>query len=457
MPPTPRITTRPPVGPPAPWSFPTAEEHDLGGGLRLLTVHLPGQHVLSLRVVVPAPASQESPGLAGVTLMTARCLDEGTAGHDAEELAELFERHGIAWGAGAGERGLHVGLETTGRHLPTALELLAECLVRPTFPAPEVARQVRHRLTDIQHEHADPSSRAALQFLSTYYDAADRASIPLGGTADTVGALTPEDLAARHADLGRHGATVVLAGDLSTLTDPAGLVAAALEPWEGAGQRGAVPGPARRAADAGGITVVARPGLPQTDLYLGRPGPDRRTPYGWGTYQALGHLLGGSPHARVDRVLREERGYTYGVRAGFRPRARGGLCVAGGAVRADASVPALTELLAILDTPGRELTAEEVASSANFLARTAPGRYATADAVADELVSLVGDRLPLDTVTRTLEDLRGLDRDRVAEAWDEVRTGPGWTVVAVGDPDHLVGLEDLGLGPVRVVSPGRPE
>ena len=160
-------------------------------------------------------------------------------------------------------------------------------------------------------------------------------------------------------------------------------------------------------------------------------------------------LIGGSPHARIDRVLREERGYTYGVRAGFRPRAVGGLCVAGGSVRADATVPAVAELLEILGTPGAELTEQEVRAAADFVARTAPGRYLTADAVADEIVSLVSDGLEPDTVTRTLADLQELTAQRVAAAWDEVRCGPGWTVVAVGDPGHLDGLADLGLGPVR--------
>src|SRR5690606_38306441 len=125
----------------------------------------------------------------------------------------------------------------------------------------------------------------------------------------------------------------------------------------------------------------------------------------------------------------------------------------GASVRADATVPALTELLDILRTPGGDLREEEVRSAADFVARTAPGRYLTADAVADEIVSLVSDGLdPAPTVTRTLAELRDLRVEQVAAAWDEVRTGPGWTVIAVGDPQHTDGLEALGLGPVA-----RPE
>src|SRR5690606_33508986 len=141
-----RVTARPPVGPPVPWSFPEPSVVDLSNGMRLLTVDLPGQHVLSLRVSLPLPVSHEEPGTEGATLLMARALDEGTERHSAEQLAELAERNGIAWGAGAGERGVHLGLEVTARHLGTAVALLTECLSEATFPGGEVARLVRHQI-----------------------------------------------------------------------------------------------------------------------------------------------------------------------------------------------------------------------------------------------------------------------------------------------------------------------
>lgn len=446
-----RVTVRPEVAPPAPWVFPVPQEHLLTNGMRLLLVDLPGQHVLSLRVALRLPVSTERAGAEGVTLMMARAMDEGTARHTSEEMAALVERHGIAWGAGAGERGVHLGCEVTSGHLGTALELVHEVLAEATFPEAEVARIVRHRVVDIAHDLADPGARASLEFIDTYFDERDRPHLPLGGTSQTISSLTAEDLRARHRELGPDGGTVVLAGDLSRVPDVVGALEATLGTWTGSGRSSAAPGPARRADDAARAVLVARPGLAQTELYLGRPGPDRRTPHGWGTYQALGMLLGGAPHARIDRVLREERGYTYGIRAGFRPRSVGGLCVVGGSVRADATAPALEELVGILAVPGADFTVEEVRSAADFVAMTAPGRYATADAIADELVSLADDGLDHATVTRTLDQLRTLGPEQVGRAWDEVRQGPGWTVVVVGDPQHEAALAGLGLGPVSVV------
>lgn len=139
------------------------------------------------------------------------------------------------------------------------------------------------------------------------------------------------------------------------------------------------------------------------------------------------------------------------MRLGFRPRSVGGTTVVAGSVRADATVEALAETVHILDGAGSGITDQEVREAADFVAMTAPGRYATADAVADELVSLAGDRLPLDTVTRTLQQVRVLEREAVGAAWDEVRASAPWTAVLVGDPDRAVGVEQLGLGPLEVV------
>lgn len=446
-----RVVERPAVQAPGAWAFPVPRERRLPNGLRLLVVDLPGQHVLSLRVVLRLPVSLERPGTEGATLLMSRALDEGTARHTSEQIAERMERHGIAWGAGAGERGVHLGLEVTARHLGTAVDLLTECLTEPTFPAAEVARLVRHRLADIAHDEADPGARAALEFIRTYFDPRDRPHRPVGGTRETVSGLTSDDLRERHARLGPDGGAVVLVGDLSTVPDAEELLARTLGAWTGSGEGSPAPRPARRAPDAGRVVLVPRPGLAQTEVYLGRPGPDRRTPHGWGTYQALGMVLGGSPHARIDRVLREERGYTYGMRAGFRPRSVGGLTVVGGSVRADATLDALRELSTILATPGDDLTEREVREAADFVSMTAPGRYGTADAVADEIVALVNDGLEPETVTRTLSQLRTLGVEQVAAAWDEVLAGPPWTLVLVGDPEHLDGVAELGLGPVSTV------
>jgi predicted Zn-dependent peptidase len=199
------------------------------------------------------------------------------------------------------------------------------------------------------------------------------------------------------------------------------------------------------------VVLVDRPGAVQSELLVAVPGPDRRTDGGWAAYPVLGFVVGGAPNARVDAVLREEKGYTYGIRSAFRPRRVGGLFITSGSVRADSTVDSVRLLLEILDQARDGFGDEEVRAGVDFISKTAPGRYATADAVADEASMLALEGLTTQFTTDNLEAMRSLTPEQLAEAWRRWVTGE-WTVVVVGDAStYADAIRELGVGPVSVV------
>lgn len=438
------MIARPAVAPPQPWAFPVPETFDLPNGMRVLLYRRPGQKVISTRVVVPTPLSAEPRDVEGVATIVSRTLDEGTASHSADEIAELFERRGIAYGASFGQTGLTLDLECTTRGLREGWSLVAECLSEPSFDDGEVRRHVRQRLSEIDHQLANPGSRAAVEWIKTYYSPDSRASRPTAGGAASVSAISADDCRAFHRYLSPRGATVVVAGDLD---DPHEALAASLGQWD---PPGGAPAAVRDtlAQDRARIVFVDRPGSVQTELYLGQAGPARNVD--WAPYPVLGFVLGGAPTARIDAVLREEKGYTYGIRAGFRPRKDDGTFLVAGSVRADVTAPGLDLLLDILDN-ATEFTQDELRNGADYVARTAPGRYATADVVADEAAGLAAYGLSTQYVTDYLARLPQLTTDDLAQAWAQWRDTPR-SIVLVGDAgEHAGAVEALGRGGVTVV------
>jgi hypothetical protein len=92
-----------------------------------------------------------------------------------------------------------------------------------------------------------------------------------------------------------------------------------------------------------------------------------------------------------------------------------------------------------------------VRAGVDFISKTAPGRFATADAVADEAVTMALDGLTTDFTTQTLEAMRQLDGEQLTAAYREWVEGE-WTVVVVGDADaYAEGVRELGVGEVSVV------
>ena len=443
---------RPAVAPPEPWTFPAPVEHVLDNGVRVLLHDVPGQYVVSLRVVVPVSLRTEPAGREGVAAMTARLLDEGTAQHGPEEFAELMERHGMLLGAGVSDGGLLVDVDVPQAHLATAAGLVAQALSEPAFPDGEVRRIVRNRLAEIEQERASAAHRAMRELSRTLWDPADRAATPAAGTAESVGALTRDDVVSFHRQrVGPAGACVVVAGDLAG-TGALDVVAGSLGRWTNDDHEPAPsPVPPQPSADRRRVVVVDRPGAVQTEIAVGCPGPDRSTSHGWAPYPVLAFVVGGSPTARVDAVLREEKGYTYGIRTSFRPRVAGGSFVAQGSVRSEVTAEATQLLLGILDGARDGFTDSELRAGTDFVARTAPGRYATADAIADESAALALERLPVDFTTTTLRDMADLDLDDLRSAYRRTVTGD-WSVVLVGDADTIVpSLDGRVPGPVTTV------
>lgn len=446
------VVPRPEVAAPGEWAFPEPREVELPNGIRALVHDVPGQYVISVRVTVPAALRHEPREVEGVAWIMARLLDEGTSTHGQRELSELLERRGIALGAGMSEAALGVDLDVPQRFLPEALELLTECLSEPTFEEGEVTRVVRTRLAEIEQERASAVRRAFKEWAASYYDRDTRASRPASGSAETVAAIRREHVVDYHAThVHPEGSTVVVAGDLTGI-DVDALLGETIGAWETAGRAVSTDrAPAPRADDAARVVLVDRPGSVQSEILIGGPGPDRRVDSGWAPFPVLAWVVGGAPNARIDQVLREDKGYTYGIRAGFRPRQVGSAFTVSGSVRADSTVDSLRLLSQILTGVGEGFTEAETRAGVDFMTLTAPGRYDTADAIADETSGLAGDNLPLSFTSDMIAAMRRLTAADLDAAWrDHVR--PEWTIVVVGDAAlYRDEVEELGLGPVTVV------
>jgi hypothetical protein len=132
-------------------------------------------------------------------------------------------------------------------------------------------------------------------------------------------------------------------------------------------------------------------------------------------------------------------------------------------VRADSTAESVRLLVEILESGRDGFSDREVRSGVDFIGKTAPGRYATADAVADEAISMALDGRSTEFTTANLRDLERVDRARLDGAFERFAAvagvarpgqsaGAGWTIVLVGDAaSHRPAIEGLGFAPVTVM------
>jgi predicted Zn-dependent peptidase len=452
------VSRRPAPGEPRPYAFPPFTRTRLDNGLEVLLVDLPGRPLVAASLVITGGVADEPDALAGATVLMARAVTEGTERYDAIELVEVTERLGASMHAEAGWDSTSVSVDVPADRLPATLELIEEVLARPTFPEAEVERLRDERLNDILQARADPRRRAEEAFIDAIYAASSPYRRPAAGIAETVAGL---DAATSRAELARRfdpaRMTLVVGGDLAGLDVPA-LATERFGGWRA--HPDATPSAdidASPATTDRRIRVIDRPGSVQTEIRIGHPGAPRRIP-DYHAVSVMGAVLGGLFNSRLNRKLREEKGYTYGASAGFDLRRAAGPFAARAAVNTDVTVPAIIDILAELDGIRSGVTEAEVVEARDYLVGVFPLRFETAGAVVGALGGLVVQGLPDDELSRYRPSIQAVSADDViAAARAHVRPAEA-AIVLVGDADaFLPALEVAGLGHVTVERDPAPQ
>lgn len=453
------IAERPDAGTPRPYSLPPVERTRLSNGLRLVLVHVPGRPLLSATLAVASGAADEPPAEAGSSVLMARALTEGTEVRDAVAFTEATERLGASIHAEAGWDSTSASLEVPAARLGPTVALLAEMLRRPAFPPDEIGRLRDERLNDLLQAQADPRRRAEEAFVATIYDPASPYHRPAAGTRETVSGLDPDAVRRAHArNLDPSRATFVVGGDLSGLDVP-GIASEALGDWVGEATVGEpAPIAATPALDERLVRVVHRPGSVQTEIRVGHPGAPRRIE-DYHAVAVLSAILGGLFNSRLNRKLREEKGYTYGASAGFDFRRAAGPFGARAAVNTEVTVPALLDLLAELERIREgDVSEAELAVARDYLVGVFPLRFETPGALVGALAGLAVHGLPDDELVGYRDRIEAVTAAGVRAAATSRIHPDRLGIVLVGDADaFLPDLEGAALGRMIVDRDPEPE
>ena len=450
----PVVAERPRPGPPRDYEFPAVAMDRLSNGLTVLVADMPGRPLVSASVVIRGGASQEPAADGGSTVLAARALSEGTESFDAIALVEAAERLGASIHADAGWDALSVSVDVPADRIEQALELAAEVLLRPTFPAPEVERLRDERLNDLLQAQADPRRRAEQAFAATIYAPAAPYHRPSGGTRETVERLTPEHLRRAYGRaLDPRRATLIVAGDLGG-QHPLPVAERLFGDWSAPsdGRFGDVQAVVDAAAsNRRVIHVVHRPGAVQTEIRIGHRGLSRRIP-DFHAVSVMSAILGGLFNSRLNMKLREEKGYTYGASAGFDLRRGAGPFAARAAVNTEVTVPAVVDMLGELDAMrATEVKTSELVAARDFLIGVFPLRFETAGAVVGALSGLAVHELDVDELIGYRARIEAVDAEAVSAAASAHLHLAEAAIVLVGDVDAFgAALEAASLGPIVI-------
>ncbi len=394
------------------------------------------------------------PGLAS---FTANLLDEGAGTRDANALQSELAFLGASLSTSASWDVTTISLKVAKRNLDAALDLMADVVLRPRFAAAEVKRQRDLRLAALLQNKDQPGALAGLAFAQALFPAGHPYHNALGGDSASTAPLDSATVRAFYDGAMRPArATFYVVGDLSAAEAQTAL-AKRFASWRASGdERRPAPVLVNPARPQGlRVILVDKPGAAQSIITIGTVGVER-TSADLAAIDVMNTILGGSFSSRLNTLLRETKGYTYGASSGFAFRPLPGPYTASAAVRTNVTDSSLVdffkELRAIRDTP---VTEEELARAKAYIALGIPGDLETTSQVAGEMASLANWNLPLTWLQEYVQKLNAVtvaDVQRVARTFVPAENA---YVVVVGDLAKVrAGIEALNLGPVTVRTVG---
>ena len=241
------------------WTFRKVGEQDgvvayeMSSGLRLLVKASKASDLVSVVSWTAGGQWVEPADKAGVAVLTARLLISGTRNLVQAQWDRLLSSQAISVAAALrfGERahsprnvhardGATLAFSGTRAQTPALIGMMGEALIRPVFPASEVAKGQRVLLTEIESLREDNLEFIKQRFYQHAFGKTHPYGRPTIGTADTVRALSQADVVAYHRSAyASDRVTVAVVGPV----DPEGVAQLVATRWSDAPVRRAGPLP----------------------------------------------------------------------------------------------------------------------------------------------------------------------------------------------------------------------
>jgi zinc protease len=401
-----------PGEPPLP-NVPVPERFTLANGLRIVAVDRRGLPQVAARLVVPAGSAADPPPSPGTASLTGSLLTEGTERFDGLELNGRIDSLGASLGARVGHDFVEIDLGLLAETIEEGLQLLADVVTAPVFPDREVERIRAETLDALEARLDEPANVADDATAAALFGPAHPyARLPIG-TAGGVRAVRREDLVEFHR---RHyrprGSVLVMAGDLGE--GLAERISEAFAAWSGETPVVDYPPVPSRATRAGERLAVAWDDRAQSELRMAGPGLPRTSPE-WTAAAVANYIVGGSTiTGRLGANLREERGWTYGVRSGFASGVHPAGWVVETAVDAAVTEEALSEIVAELARmAAMPVEEEELVRAREALVLSLPRAFETPGRTVARLATLEAFGLEPDYWERFPERVQRVTREDV--------------------------------------------
>lgn len=455
---TPSVIDRsvePPYGPSPSLSAPDVWQTELDNGMAVLGIEDQEVPLVQFELRVRGGQLVEEPGKVGVANLLAQSMTAGTANRTPEELEAAIDLLGASINVSAGTQSFSVTGSTLARNYTATMALVEEILLEPRFDANEFDLAQQRVANGLRQRASSPVGVAGDVFQKLLYGEHVLAANRLGDL-DGIEDISLDDLRAYHAEALQPGlASFHVSGSVSEREVIASL-ARLEDEWGGAGP--SLPAAPVWAPDRAGLYFVDVPNASQSVLRIGYLAL-AQTDDAYYPASVMNFRLGGGGFASdLTQMLRERRGYTYGIGSGFAGTDIPGPFSISSSVRSNVTFEALDLIKDIVEAHGPEFDEQDLEATKSFLLRANARAFETGGAKLGLLSSMSSYGFPADYVLQREQIVRDITIEDVQSLAEEYLDPAGMIWLVVGDAEtQLPRLRELGLGePILLDRNGRP-
>ena len=398
----------------------------------------------------------DDPSKVGVANLVAQMMTEGTAARTPEELEEAIDALGSSISVSAGRESLTVSGSTLRRNYDPTMALVQEILLEPRWDEDEFTRIRQRTINRLRQQSADPNAIATNTFNRLIYGTDHILSNNILGTTESVESITIEDLRDYYQRyVSPSVASVHVVGDMSkdgALASMAGLG----ERWEAVEVN--FPRYELPDGDEGGrIFLVDVPGASQSVIRVGAMAL-AETDSDFFPASVMNLRLGGVFVSRLNQVLREQKGYTYGASSRFSGSDLPGPFTVGTGVRSNVTLESVELIRDILAGYSDGFTPDDLETTQSYLIRSNARAFETLRSKISMLEKISTLGFPLDYVVERERVVENMTLERVRELARRYVDPARMVFLVVGDArTQLPRLSAAGLGvPLLIDRNARP-
>ena len=201
---------------------------------RVIAKHAGATPAVTIHASFEAGTIFDPPSELGVSHFVSRTIDRGTAAHTADDIAERLENRGVSLAMTVNRHALSLVCTCLVEDVDAILGTLADIVMQPAFPDPEVETRRGEIITMIRQDEDNPGAMASEGLLALLYGDVHPYGRRPRGSVESVERISRSSLQAFHAARFRPSAlSLVMVGDVepARAIESASRAFARMESW----------------------------------------------------------------------------------------------------------------------------------------------------------------------------------------------------------------------------------